>query len=86
MKPAVLIKKGALSERAKSELRKSGYAVIEAQEPGDVKRFYPDLFNEVSNRSKVLAFDHALTSGIAPIGKDELRQWYILYLKQQKAF
>lgn len=84
--PVVLVPKGCLSDRAKHELRKAGYCVVQATKTDEVKQFYPDSFNAASARAKIMAFDEMLNGGPSVFNKDDVRQHYVNALKQQRAF
>ncbi len=85
--PCVIVQKGHLSEKSLRALRKAGYQVVEADDISKVQHFYPDNFKVASDRAKVLAFDyHCGGGGAHVVTQDTLRENYVRFLKQQKAF
>lgn len=85
-KPIVLIAKGCLSQRAKTELRKAGYSVVESTAIDQVKLFSTDSFNAASQRAKVTAFERIIECTDYQVETNWCRKLYIHYLKQEKAF
>lgn len=79
--PTVLFKKGDLTDAAKHELRKAGYCVVQANDTAAIKQFYPESFNDASNRAKIAAFDYAMGKRCLVCFSD-LCDWYIHFLKK----
>lgn len=88
IRPVILIPRGCLSTTAMRELRKAGYSVIQAADTDKVRQFMPETFKDASMRAKVAAFEHAIADSQSDNypSKDQLRSWYINFLKHAKSF
>lgn len=86
LRPVVLVDKGCLGDRAIHDLRGAGYCVVQASDISQVKQFYPETFKKASDQAKILTFEYAIGAGPFNSTKHDLREIYINYLKQLKAF
>lgn len=86
MSNVLILAKGVLGDRAISDLRKAGYIVVTSEQPEQVRLFSPETIRAASDRAKIKAFEYHIGSGPFSATKNDMRESYIDFLKQEKAF